>query len=251
MKKLALAITLLIVLSIVLTACTYEEYGGDFSNLYTVAINSVLWLNGYSWSADFVCDPQIEIIDIDEFGRTIFTYHEKHYKGSDLSFTALIVSQGSNEREVFYYEDINFIIKKQPLPAQNVEMFSDEEIECLKSINDWNQQIKHDKCVKKEITKSKSQIPHEQEIKKQIEEEFDFADNKYLLFMDYMINDSTDSKFIIYGYVWKSETDGIYFIGLVETENNTFKKLNMLCPIDVYNYNAEFIEFKNANNWQN
>ena len=84
MKKI-LSIVLLIFMMI-LTSCGYKGYSGDQLDLYSVAINSVLWLNGHSWSADFECDPQIEIIDEDQYGRIMFTYYEKYYSGAGISF---------------------------------------------------------------------------------------------------------------------------------------------------------------------
>ncbi len=246
MKKTLLIMPILIL--IILTSCVHSEYSGNYSNLYTVAINSVLWLNGHSWGADFECDPQIEIIDEDRYGRIMFTYYEKYYSGGDLSFSALIICQDSNEKEVFYYENVNYIIKKQVIFSQ-LEEFNREEIEYLKSINDWNQEINYDKCIKKEITKNKSNIPNEKEIKKEIIDEFDLINGQYALFMDFLTNNSDNSKFIVYGYIIKSEKEGIYFVGLVEKEKDYFLKINIIVPLNVYDYTTEFIEFKESNNW--
>ena len=96
-----------------LTSCGYRGYSGNRLDLFSVATNSVLYLNGYSWEADFQCDPSIEVIEEDDYGRTMFSYHEKYYKGADISFSALIICQASNEKEVFFYEDVNYIIKEQ------------------------------------------------------------------------------------------------------------------------------------------
>ena len=61
----------------------------------------------------------------------MFTYYEKYYKGADVSFSTLIICQYSNEEEVYYYEDINYIVKEQALYSPNLNEFSDEEIEYL------------------------------------------------------------------------------------------------------------------------
>lgn len=63
MKKILSLLSVLFLLF--LNSCSYNGYSGGYSDLYTVAVNSVLWLNGYSWGADFECDPQIEKIDED------------------------------------------------------------------------------------------------------------------------------------------------------------------------------------------
>lgn len=210
MKKTLTILIIPVLFLIILTSCSYNGYSGGHLELYTVAINSVLWLNGHSWSADFECDPQIEIID----------------------------------------EDINYIVKEQVIYSQNLEEFSDNEIEHLKLMNDWNKEINYDKCIKKEITKSKANVLYEKEIKKQIADEFNLMNGQYSLFMDFLTSNLDNSKFVIYGYIRKNEGEGIYFIGLVENEKDLFKQLNTLVPLNVYDYQTEFIEFKAIQNWE-
>ena len=245
MKRIILMI--LLIFTTILTSCGYGGYSGNYSDLYSVAINSVLWLNGYSWGADYECDPQIEIIEEDVYGRTMFTYYEKYYKGSKISFSALIICQDSNEKEVFYYEDVNYIVKEQALYSQNIKKFNDEDIENLKLTNDWNKEIDYDKCVRKEISKSKLKIPNEKEIYNLIVDEFTLVNGEYSLFMDYLTSNIYDSKYIVYGYIRKTEQEGICFIGLIENRDGI--NMNILVPSNYYDYKAEFIEFKELNNW--
>ena len=63
MKRIILMI--LLIFTMILTSCGYSGYSGKHSDLYSVATNSVLWLNGYSWGADYECDPSIEVIEED------------------------------------------------------------------------------------------------------------------------------------------------------------------------------------------
>ena len=245
MKRFILII--LLIVTTILTSCGYDGYSGNHSDLYSVAINSVLWLNGYSWKADFECDPHIEIIDEDHYGRTMFTYYEKYYKGSDISFSALIICQYSNEKEVFYYENVNYIVKEQVLYSQNLEEFSEEEIEFLKLNNDWNNEINYDKCIRKEITKTKPKVPRVKETQNLIIDEFALVDGEYSLFIDCLTSNINDSKYLVYGYIRKNEQEGICFIGLVENSDDI--KMNIFVPSNVYDYKTEFIEFKELNNW--
>ena len=250
MRKKRLIALLQILILVFLTGCTYNGYSGDRSDLYTVAINSVLWNNGHSFSADKYINPQIEIIDEDLYGRTMFTYHEKYYASANISFSALIICQASDEKDVFYYEDVNYIIKEQELYTRNLIGFEDEEIEKLKASNDWNLEINYDKCVKKEITTSKPTILYEKEIEAKIAGQFDLISGEYALFVNYLTSDSEDSDFIIYGYISKSDEDGIYFIGLVERDGDLLEELHLLVPLNVFDYKTEFIEFKRINNWK-
>lgn len=248
MKKILLLSIVFIVLSLALTACAYRGYSGENVELYTVATNSVLWLNGHSWGADFVRDSEIEILDVDAYGRTLFTYHEQHYSGADMAFSALIICQASNENEVFFYEDVNYIVKEQAEHTPTLEKFSQDEIDNLKILNDWGQAINLDKCVKKATTRNKPDIPCEEETTNRIKEEFDLVGRRHALFMHYLTSDSSGANYIIYGYIFRSETDGIFFVGLIE--NNDIQNMHFLCPENVYNYKAELIEFKEQHNWQ-
>lgn len=247
MKKVILLIMMPFFL--LLISCFYRGYSGEDANLYTVAINSVPWLNGHSWSADFESDPQLEIIDTDQYKRIMFIYYEKYYSGSDISFSSLIICQTSNEKEVFYYEDVNFIVKEQEIYSQNLKDFTSEEIEYLKLINDWNKPINYSKCIKKEIQTKKSEINYEDEIKNQLIRKFDLVDRGYSLYMDLLTYNLDNSKFIIYGYIRKSENNGICFIGLVEKGQEDKIKFETVVPSNVYDYKDELYEFKKSNNW--
>lgn len=245
MKRIILMI--LLIFTAILTSCGYSGYSGKHSDLYSVAANSVLWLNGYSWGADYECDPSIEVIEEDSYGRTMFTYYEKYYKGAYISFSALIICQDSNEKEVFFYEDINYIIKEQKIYTQNTKNFTDDEIAYLKLINDWDKEINYDKCVRKEKVKEKQKLSSEKEIQNLIINEFTLVNGEYSLFMDYLTSNIDGSKYILYGYIRKNEQEGICFIGLVENSDDI--KLNILVPLNVYDYKDELIEFKKLNNW--
>ena len=245
MKKILLLASLFLIM--VLASGCYNGYTGEHVDLYTEAINSVPWVNGYSWGADFKCDPEIEIIDEDQYGRVMFTYYEKYYSGADISFSALIICQGSNEKEVFYYEDENYIVKKQVIYSQNLERFTEEEIEKLKANNDWNKKISYDKCVRKEITRSKPEIPNEEEIKDKIVSEFSLVNGEYSLYVDYLTNNQDNSKYIIYGYTITNEQENICFIGLVEKGDCI--ELRTMSLSNAYEYKTEFVEFKKLNNW--
>lgn len=246
MKKVFTLFLVQLFILIGLTGCAYKGYSGDYPNLYTVAINSVLWNNGHSFSADRYIDPKIEIIDEDRYGRIMFTYYEKYY--GDLSFSALVICQHSNEKDVFYYEDMNYIIKIQALYTQNINDFEDEEIDQLKAANNWEQEINFDKCIKKEITRRKPTIPCEDEVTNKIVDQFDLENERYALFVDFLTSDSENDNFIIYGYIYM---DGgrVYFIGIVENNDELIKKINFLVPLNVFDYKTEFMEFKKINNW--
>lgn len=250
MKKAISLILLSILALIILTGC-YFDYAGDHADLYTVAINSILWTNGYTWGADHPMESVVEILEQDQYGRTLFTYYECRYQASTLAFSSLAVCQSSNEQFVFYYEDVNFIIKEQqrnqPKPVYE---FTTEEIEQLKLANDWNKPLNLEKCIKKQITSQKPSIPHEKEVEKIILEEFRLEERVGGICINFLTYDSACNNYIIYGYVRDYPYPSLFFVGLVEVENNQIKDVHFLQPTDVFDYQTELMEFKNAHGWQ-
>ena len=249
MKK-RFVILLLIFLFMILTGC-YSGYSGENTDLYTVSINSVPWTLGHSFSADFYKDSEIEILEQDQYGRTLFTYYEEYYSGGSTSFSSLVICQSSSEQYVFYYEDVNFVVKEQEADITwPVNEFTNEEIEQLKLANDWNKPLNLEKCVKKELVTEKPDIPHEKEIEKIIEEEFQLAERRVKIFVDFLTADSNNKNYIIYGYLHGLPDFEMFYLGLVEVENDQIKDVHFLQPSNIFDYSDEFIEFKNAHGWQ-
>ena len=247
MKKI-LAVLLPIFILMGLTGCVYKKYSGDNPTLYTVAINSVIWNNGHSFSADRYVNSEIKVVDEDAYGRIMFVYYEKYYAGAGISFSALVICQSATEKYAFYYEDVNYIIKEQELYTQNITDFTNDEIEQLKEVNDWGKELNFEKCIKKGITREKPKIPYENEVETKIVNEFNLGNKSYSLFINFLTNNSANSSCILYGYIKLNNENDIYFISLVEY-SNSIEKIYFLIPSNVYDYKTEFVEFKNIHNW--
>ena len=247
MKKLS-ALVLLLVLTLLILAGCYSGYSGEHADLFTVAIHSLLWNNGHSMGADFVRDSEIEILDIDPYGRILFTYYESYYLGTELSFSALIICQSSNEQYARYYENVNFIIKEQIGRTDSVYKFENEEIEQLKLINDWNKPLNLEKCIKKELITQKPSVPHAKELESIALDKIEVVDDEIII--DFLTYDSNKNDYLIYGYVRTYPIPTEFFIGLVEIENGKIKDVHFLQPTNVFDYQAELVEFKNAHGWK-
>ncbi len=239
-----------LMLLVMMTGCGYKGYSKQETDLYTVAVNSVLWNNGYSFGADFVRDPKIEILEKDEYGRILFTYYEKYYSGGDLSFSALIILQQTLNEFVYYYEDYNYIIKKQ-FKTVSEQPFSQENIEYLKSNNDWGNEIKLNKCIKKEINNKKQKIPFDKKvIEDKVIEEFSLKGENHTLFLHYLTNDKVNN-FIGYGAVRKNTNQFDYFVYFVKSINDNAGEIYFFTPTNLFDYQDEFISFKKSNGWSN
>ena len=242
-----LCLTLIIML---FSGCGYKGYSGKDTDLFTEAVNSVLWNVGHSSGADRFKDSEIKVIEKDGYGRTLYTYYEKYYVGTELSFTALLIAQHSSDGFVYYYEDCNFIIKEQERYSSETVNFTQEEISKLKTENDWDSEINLEKCIKKEISKTKQKIPYNgQTITDKAAEKFNLVEREYQSQLYHLTTDYGDN-FIAYGAIRsRYENDSyIYFVVLINSSNNEIK---FLVPENVYDYRQELINFKAENGWTN
>ena len=69
------------------------------------------------------------------------------------------------------------------------------------------------------------------------------------MFTHFLTYDSSNSKFIIYGYIRINEKEGTYFIALAESDNESLKSLKFFVPSNVFDCKTDFIDFKEENNW--
>lgn len=234
-----------IILILPFTGCAYKGYSGNYVDLYTVAINSVLWNVGHSYGADRAIDSSIKVLEHDEFGRTLFTYREKYYSGTELSFSSLIILQASLNEYSYYYEDYNFLIRKQDPYAYVVE-FTQEEIDDLKAINDWGTELNLGKCIKKKTLRKKQNIPIENNtITNQVLRAFNCEKNDCKIFIHLLTSDD-ECRFIIYGMIKIFDGDNIYFAALANSEGDV---VDWLVPDSLYNYQEELRSFKQKNGW--
>lgn len=248
MKKKYLVVMVLICIFTLLSGCRYKGYSGKNRDLYTVAINSLLWNLGHSYGADRVKDSQIEILEEDSYGKKMFIYYERYYAGAKLSFSALIISQHSLDGFVYYFEDSNFLLKKQELFTAQIQEFTTEEKNNLKILNDWNKEINLSKCIKKEVTKYKKNIPMEKNIiLEELTKEFNLQNQQFNLFTHFLTINSK-LNYIFYGSIRLSEENNIFFAALVQPKEEGYT-IQFFVPSDVYNYQEEFLVFKIKNRW--
>lgn len=146
-------LALLIVFSAIQFGCQ-TNFAGNNPELYTQAINSVPFTCGSSLATDFAYAPEIKIIEKDVKQRILFSYTERCYYDLTLSFSSLMVCQKSKNGIVYFYPD-SYFVKKKDISSKTAPHFTNEEIEYVKQINDWNAEIDLTKCTKKQSVKSK------------------------------------------------------------------------------------------------
>ena len=239
-------LTVCLIVLIPFAGCAYKGYSGKRTDLYTVAVNSVLWNLGHSYGADFAVDSQIEILETDKFGRTLFTYREKYYSRDSISFSALLVLQCSSDGYAYFYEDYNYLIKEQESHSATLQNFDESEKENLKSLNDWDKELDLSKCTKKKISRKKQAIPTDtNKIRKEVISQFNPLSSHCTVFLHLLTTDA-NANFIVYGFIDKLDDEDILFSAFVNSEGVV---ADWLIPDDLYNYQEELRSFKQVNGW--
>lgn len=218
------------------------EYTGEYPALYTEAIHSLLWTKGISSKADIICDPLIKKLEEDNYGRILFEYSEKAFI-SDFAFSSLIVLQKEDSDFVYFYEDFNFICKGKETVNSKVE-FNEREINELKVLNDWNNELDLSKCIKKEIIYKKKNSPLDDKIFDEIfsiYKDFDYH-------ITYYLTEDKNGKFLCYSRLTMRDKDYYYkyVVVLVEPDLSYF----IFEPTLYFNYQQELRDFKIQHNWQ-
>ena len=155
------AIALIVLLAILLLrACSYNGYGGEHTDLYTVAVNNVFGLWGHCSNGEVSYDPVIEILETDEYGRVLFFYDEYYDDSIDPTIDygmAFVIMQKSEDGYVYYYQDACYApyFDTQDDFATVMERVDPTLLEELKARNDWNEELDESKCTAAKLQKKK------------------------------------------------------------------------------------------------
>lgn len=234
-----ISIVCLLVVALLFSGCRYE-YRGEYLDLYTVAINSVLWTFGASPQTDFAGDPLIEIMEEDDFGRVLFRYTEKYFS-PNISFSSLIILQSKKNDFAYYYEDCNFISKEKSYYSDEPAIFDLDDINELKNINDWNQPVNFDKCVKKDFVSYKKTLSLTDNQEKNILSKFPQFHSIPL----FLLTENKNGDKLCYGKLIGYQEE-LKYIVIILKNDSTF---SIFEPNDLYNYQEELKMFKEQNSW--
>lgn len=130
-----LLVIIMIPLSISISGC-FRKY-----DLETITMMS----QAYYAIPDAPNEPhslQSKYIETDNYGRTLFRF-------SSGGFTAFCILQESDEKYVYYYDNVSFMIE-----PYDYNRFDPHELDALKEANDWNEKLDESRMIKRELLKS-------------------------------------------------------------------------------------------------
>ena len=146
---------MVLVLNIILsisffTACFQREfeYRGDYPELFSVAVGSLLGTRGFSAGGPpSGLQPSIRLLEEDYFGRRLFFF------GDDTVGPNHVIMQKVEGDYVYFYPHYNFI-------SSSWGEYQGEGIDFLKKANSWNQEISNDgEFVRVRIVRQKERGP--------------------------------------------------------------------------------------------
>ncbi len=158
LSVISIFLCVIIISSLLLTSCHYK-YNGNHEDLYTVAVNNILGISGYESNGEISYNPDITIIETDDYGRILF-YYDECYQMDDENpefGKAFVIMQKSEDGYVYYYQDLCY------MPCFDTEEDYQKVLRNLdinlinqfKSDNDWNKEIDVSKCMKAKISHKK------------------------------------------------------------------------------------------------
>ena len=176
----------------------FTNYSSDRPDLYTVAVDNVFGISGYLSNGEATFSPETDIIETDDYGRTMFFYNEYY---SDLSVVfygmAFVIMQKSDGDKVFYYQDVCYM----PYFSTDTDLKNalsaagDDKLEAFKDANDWGKEIDETKCSVSKITRSKKPGSIKDQLHYDV---FDSAVKEYARKNGEPIDDRTPVNYVLY-----------------------------------------------------
>jgi len=276
MKKINLLL-LFILFNFSLFGCTIDRtYQGDYPELVTVAMYSLLNTNGYVRENHGYVSPEVKVLEEDNYGRKMFAYCEDQYG----FVVSILIIQYSDDEYAYYYPDYNFISRNAESSNEgrsamfgygydfetSVNVFTIEEKDKLKELNEWNTPIQTSYCIKAKISRLKEDPPLN--IKgKEFEEIFRQAAKEsgckgvdlVYRFSVYCTSDDY-GRVLFYGFGIHRDVKGegvsptsekMYFdLAIIFNADGSYDLFKCMVVLnDLYSYQEQLKDLKHLNNW--
>ncbi len=257
MKKKALFSLIIVIITSCLYGCAPKEqfeYSGNDADLYTEAIHSILGTDGLIKGRNGAQDPVLNVIEQDAHGRKMYVYSEKGSMGRVQKY--ILISQRTSNGFVYYYPDYNFIIGEFLMQDETAsedkindeqiywkQFFTESQVTKLKLLNDWNQEIKMEKCIKQKVIQKKDDPLTSSEKNALYNELFNESRNDREVFIDYLTMDDEGKLLYLASNADSSLMD--YRMVIIDGDSHYNQKID-----DVMAYQEQLAAFKREHNWK-
>jgi len=264
-KRIIYVLLVLILLTMLLTSCFQGRvrYTGDYPELFSVAIGSVLGTTGYEMERGGHVAAGVVSIEEDRFGRVLFRYSEEAiYREVDDDSGRLIgrrvfvyiIAHKVDGDHVYFYPHYNFIIRGESGTRifesyfEDIPLISNEDLSALKEVNSWNQEMSDDTAFDRvRIVRQKEGGPLSRS---------QLADARLEIFPDAEAGRRLLPNWIVflrmdrYGRSIYSRTHNEgHLVVLFQPDHSLDVEIGVLEIPDRFNYQTELRIFMEANGW--
>jgi len=249
-SKIMLVVAILFVS--LLAACGAFEYNGDYPELFSVAINSVLGTQG-GFSGRQGIQPELRVLEEDNYGRVMFMYSEDNA----ISPVSFLIMQKVEGDYVYFYQHYNFFSDS----IRHLRQEPDEDkLAYLKEINNWNQEMSESsEFFRTQIVRRPESGPVPNDIRVEVFMELFPASNvrpsTIAANNPFLRTDRYGrSVYLLSGLQWKyddveHERVFVHIAVLFQPDHNFDIEKGTLVITDYYNYQTDLRLFMEANGW--
>lgn len=263
--------------SLTLSACDTlfaVKYDGEHIDLYTVAVNNIFGINGYTNNGEISYQPEVSVIETDKYGRTLFFYNESYMSGNEYAM-AFVIMQMSVDGYAYYYQDVCY----SPFFDDTTDSWHGTEggddyikalelagdsIDELKERNDWNKDLDSSKFTKSKFCDEKPEGDidvSDTALSKAVytyakEHGYQGSDTSMVRGYEYC-NADADGKELYYVYCMTMDTDensekifGYYNYAVIIDPEKSISQNAILEVNDPFTYYEQIRELKKNNNWK-
>jgi len=231
---------------LLLTSCLFLrefEYRGNYPELYSVAISSILGARGYMEGPPGGAQPIISVLERDRFGRVMFSYDEDR---TISSYNRVIVQKVEGDY-VYFYPHYNFISSSREYNWR----FTPEDTNALKEQNNWNEEMSDSsEFVRVRIVRQKEEGPISTRLLSAAYREAfpDSNANRPASLMIFLRSDNY-GRAVYLGVGTGSEWRGSFVAFVFKPDHSIDLEVGTLDILDVNSYQTELRLLMEANGW--
>ncbi len=230
----------------------HYEYPGEYPDLYTVATNSILGIEGEFSS-------RVEVVEEDFYGRKLFIY----WGISDLAskrfddpgrMPSILIAQKTEGDYVYFYPDCNFLLYESLDVTTSQNIASTEEVENLKQQNDWGRPIDESECVRAEVARRDRDYQENHNLVSEAAQEEvsnSIASNRtsrWSMFY-YLTSDNYDRHIYVFRGLNQNNEYTKTYVVMFNGDGSYDKDVGIMELTDLWNYQDDLKDFKERNGW--